>query len=77
MNIPMVKQITGIVAGVGVGTVVSNVVRATTPPNAGMFTKVSAMIGSFTISGILSVPITKYTDLQVDKTIAFIAKLKS
>lgn len=66
MDKQLVKTIVGFAAGAGVSRVLGNVVKATTPYDAGNFQKVMIGIGSFAITGLVSKHVADYVDDQVE-----------
>lgn len=65
-NVFIVKQVANIVVGASVGTVVSNVVRATMPPMASNLHRVGCLIGSTVLGGVVGVYTTRYVDNVID-----------
>lgn len=77
MNITIVKSIVGLGASIGVGTVVGNVVKATTPANISKFGKIATVVGSVVLTGMVGIAAEKYTDGQIDKIAEFVHGLNN
>lgn len=61
------KQIITVVVSAGVGMIVANAVKMTTPLNVGVLKKLSIGAGSFVLGSMLSDKATEYTDQTIDK----------
>ncbi len=61
-----VKFVSGLVVSVGVGAVVSNVVKATTPGNISKLKKVFIFVGGMVLSFMIEDQAVKYTDAKID-----------
>lgn len=70
-----VKAIATLGVTVGVGAIVSNIVKATTPINVKILTKICIGIGSFALSGMLSDLAGKYTDTKIDEAITMVKEI--
>lgn len=68
-KLELIKTGVGIIVSVGVGGIVSNAIKSTTPDTAGTIKKVCIGIGSFVISSMLTDEATKYTDKKIDETV--------
>ncbi len=77
MNITIVKSVVGLVASIGVGTVVGNAVKATTPANISKFGKIATVVGSVVLTGMVGIAAEKYTDGQIDKAVEFVHNLNN
>lgn len=64
--ITLIKFVSGLAVSVGVGNIVSNIVKATTPENVGKFKKFCITAGGFAISGIVGAAAAEYTEKQID-----------
>lgn len=65
----LTKAVTDLVVSAGAGAVVGNAIKATTPPDAKVLTKVSIGIGGFVLSGAVGQWAAKYTSDQIDGTV--------
>lgn len=63
----MLKSMVGMVAGIGVNQVVSNIVIATTPKNMRDGMKVLNSIGVLVIGGMVSHSVSKYVTESIDE----------
>lgn len=61
------KQIVTIVVSAGVGAIVANAVKMTTPINTGTLKKLCIGTGSFVLGSMLSEKATDYTDEKIDE----------
>lgn len=66
MDRDVIKAMVGLAASAGVGVIVRNAVKHTTPLNVSRTDKVLIGVGSLAISGILSNYTISYTNDQVD-----------
>ena len=62
----LIKFVSVSVVSVGVGNIVSNIVKATTPENVGKIRKFCITAGAMAISGIVGAKAVEYTENQVD-----------
>lgn len=68
MNImPFAKGLASTVASLGVGTVVSNVITATTPIDANKYNKVLVGIGGIAVSALVGDAVTRRTEQKIDE----------
>lgn len=63
------KQVVTFAVSVGVGIIVKNIVRATTPAGLGLVSKAFIGAGSLGLGYMLSDKTAEYTDQQIDKTV--------
>lgn len=61
------KQIGGIVIGLGVGAIIGNAVKFTTPSDLGRFMKACVGIGSFALGGLAADATVKYANDRIDE----------
>lgn len=66
MNIPAIKAIATLVTSFGVGNVVSNVVKATTPLDLSLLNKAGVFIGKAVLSGMIMGTAAKYVESEID-----------
>lgn len=60
------KAVVEVAISLGTGTVVGNVIKATTPENMSKFGKVLVGIGSFAVSGLVSEAAVASVNRQID-----------
>lgn len=63
------KAALGLVASIGVGNIVGNAVKATTPANLNTINKITIQVGTFVLSGMVADQATKYLNEQIDSLI--------
>lgn len=64
------KAVVGIATSIGVGTVIGNAVRATTPATLTTIQKVTIGIGTFVVGGVISDLAVKQTNRMIDEAAA-------
>lgn len=64
------KQIGGIVIGIGVGAIVGNAVKFTTPAEIGRITKACVGVGSLLLGGLAADATSKYFNACIDDGVA-------
>ena len=74
-KIDMLKKVGVIVVSVGVGAIVGNIVKSTSPASVGTIKKVCIGIGGFVLSSMISDLASKYTEQQIDNTVSEIKKM--
>ena len=74
MNV--LKQLTGLVASMGVNEVVGNAIKATTPQDLNKYKKGLVFIGTMVIGGIAGGAANKYVEQQFDEFQNIIDKVK-
>ena len=62
----MIKTIIGLTTSIGVGQVVQNIVEATTPNNLSKVKKITTIVGSMALTGVLSHLAGEYAEEQFD-----------
>lgn len=70
MNLGVIKFVGGLVISVGVGNIVSNAIKATTPATISTFRKVCIAVGGFVLSSMIVDKATIYAEETVDKAIS-------
>jgi uncharacterized membrane protein YeiH len=60
------KATLGLVTSMGVGTIVSNAIKATTPTNVNAINRVTIQVGSFILSAFVAHQTVKYMDEEID-----------
>jgi ribosomal protein L30/L7E len=73
-RIGVVKTVTGLAVGFGIESIVSNVIKDTTPSNKGTLSKVCIWMGGFVIAGMLINKALVYTDESIDKIVEYVNK---
>lgn len=68
-KIEMVKAACTFVVSLGVGTIVNNAIKSTTPATVGTLKKVCIGIGGLVLSGMICDKATQYTEQQIDGAI--------
>ena len=68
----IVTAVAEIVVSGGVGTVVGNVVKTTTPKNLSKLQKLGVMIGSAVITGVLGDLCVDYIENQISETVEIV-----
>jgi hypothetical protein len=61
-----IKGITGLVVSAGAGTLIANAVKATTPEDVKTLKKISIVVGTFAVSGIVADAATRYSNKTFD-----------
>lgn len=74
-KIEMIKKVGTLVVSVGVGAIVGNAIKATTPSSINTINKVCIGIGGFVLTSMVCGMATKYTEAQIDETVNEIKKM--
>jgi hypothetical protein len=74
-KIEMIKKIGIIVVSVGVGAIVSNTIKSTTPSSIGTIKKFCIGVGGFVLSSMISDKASRYAEQQIDHTVMEIKKM--
>ena len=74
-KIDMIKKIGTLVVSVGVGAIVGNAIKATTPSSINTINRVCIGIGAFVLTGMVSGMAAKYTEEQINETVNEIKKM--
>jgi hypothetical protein len=61
-----IKGITGLVVSAGAGAIVTNAIKATTPEDVKTLKKISIVIGTFAVSGVVADAAVKYSNKSFD-----------
>lgn len=69
--ISTVKSGVGLVVSFGVGTVVGNLIKSTTPVDTGKLVKACIKVGGFVLSSAFGELASNYTDKQIDEAVIF------
>lgn len=72
----LVKNVTCLIVSAGVGAVVGNAIKASTPEELKILQKISIGVGGFVLSGMVGNFASKYTDEQIDSTVSQFTELK-
>ena len=72
----LVKNVTTLVVSAGVGAVVGNAIKASTPEDLKILQKISIGVGGFVLSGMVGSFASKYADEQIDTTVSQFTELK-
>ena len=68
-KLELVKAAGLIVVNIGVGAIVNNAVKATTPNNTGPVNKVCILIGGLVLTSMISKQTNKYAEEQIDSAV--------
>jgi hypothetical protein len=68
----IVKTIIAIPMGLGIGTIVDNIVKTTTPSNTTRITQVLIKVGAFGLGGLLAHAATTKTNEEIDAVVDFV-----
>jgi chaperone required for assembly of F1-ATPase len=68
------KGALGFVASIGVGNIVSNIVKSTTPANLNTFNKVTIGVGSFVLSSLVAKQVVDHMNSEIDGLVASMKK---
>lgn len=71
------KAVTDILVSAGVGAVVGNAIKVSTPANVNIAQKISIGVGSLALSGMVGSQTAKYTSEQIDSTVEQLKALKT
>jgi uncharacterized membrane protein YeiH len=74
-KIEMVKTVVGVIVSIGVGAIVNNVVKSTTPFKVKTVTKICTAIGGFVLASIISDKAVDYSEKIIDKTVDAVKKV--
>lgn len=74
-KLDMVKTVGGIIVSVGVGAIVNNIVKSTTPVSMGTIKKVCIGVGGLVLSSMISDKAVKYTETKIDSAVNEIKKM--
>ena len=72
----LIKSVVEIVVSVGVGSIVGNAIKQTTPANAHIVKRISVGIGGFVLSSMVSHHATNYTSKTIDETVEKIKNIR-
>ena len=68
-KIEILKASVGIIVSVGVGAIVGNGIKSTTPDSVGTIKKVCIGIGAMVLSSMIGDQATKYTETKIDNAV--------
>lgn len=72
MNIEVVKVATGWVVGLGIESIISNIVKDTTPEGSKWYAKAATFMGVLVLTGMIGEKACEYTDAKLDSLVAYI-----
>lgn len=72
-----VKMILGLVVTCGIGSIMGNIVRRTTPKDIGILNKICITIGGLVLGSMVCDSAGKYVDNQIDEVVRDIRDVKS
>ena len=61
------KEVIGSAARIGVGAIVTNVMKATNRSNTSVFTKICMWVGGMMLAGLIGKKVIQYSDEYVDQ----------
>lgn len=67
MNTDLIKAVATVIVSGGVGAVVTNAIKATTPEDMKIYTKVAVTIGTVVVARAIGDVTTTYTMKQIDE----------
>lgn len=73
----LIKSVSEIVVSIGVGAVVGNAIKASTPSTVTTLQKVMIGVGGFVLSGMVGDMATKYTSDSIDGTVDKIKQMRN
>lgn len=68
-KVDMIKAAGSIIISVGVGAIVGNVIKCTTPPSVGTIKRVCIGVGGFVLSSMIGDKTTEYAEKKVDDAV--------
>lgn len=77
MNTDFIKSVAALVASAGIGAVVTNAIKATTPEDIKIYNKIAVVIGTVVASQAISDVASTYASKQIDEVAANFKKAKS
>lgn len=77
MYADLAKSVATLVASAGVGAVVTNAIKATTPEDLKIVTKITVVIGAFVASHAVADSASTYCGKQIDQATNAIEQIKS
>lgn len=64
-----VKQVVTLIVTAGVGAIIGNAIRHTSPPDMSLIKKAAVGVGSVVLTGMVSDAATDYTENAIDTTV--------
>ncbi|MDF2800183.1 MAG: hypothetical protein K0S61_86 [Anaerocolumna sp.] len=77
MNKSTIKAVSNIIVSVGVGAIVKNAIKYTTPGPLKLATKVCMGIGGFVLTSMISEAATKYTESKIDEVVEDVQNIRN
>ena len=68
-KIERVKLVSGLVISIGVGAIVNNAIKCTTPESIRGIKKICVFVGAIALGSMLSDAATTHADKKIDKTV--------
>jgi hypothetical protein len=75
INIKTVKTVVGVVVSIGVGAIVDNAIKATTPSNTKGLKKLAVWVGGIVLSGMVTEAAIKYGEEKIDSAFTGVKKM--
>lgn len=72
----LIKSAAGLITGLGVGTVVGNLIKTTTPDNVKIVNKILVGVGGFVIGGALSEIAANAVEKRIDEGVEAYKKVR-
>lgn len=76
MNTDLIKAASSLVVSAGIGAVVTNAIKATTPEDIKPIAKIAVVVGTFVASRAISDTATNYSAKQIDELSSAYKKAK-
>jgi hypothetical protein len=74
-KIEMVKLVGGLIVSAGVGMIIDNAIKATTPVRTGTIRKICMALGALVISSMVGDKAVEYTEEKIDSAVAGFKKM--
>ena len=71
-KIEIVKTVGGLIVSIGVGAIVGNAIKTTTPKDVGLLMKIFIWIGALFLGSLASDKASDYTEQQIDNVATII-----
>ena len=77
MNLSLVKTAATLIASAGIGAIVTNAVKATTPEDLKLYSKITVVVGTVVASRAIGGLASTYASKQIDELAAGYTQIKS
>lgn len=68
------KSALGLVTSIGVGNIIGNIVKATTPAGLNTFNKISVGLATFVVTGVVADKAVEYLNKEIDSAVDSVKK---